>query len=313
MTSSTDILPANISLANISQANIPQAKALLYRWLQQQIPAERLAWLDNRLKQLAEKGAADRLLFTTFSSVPRYTTKADLSLTDADLREADSIRAGWLPNGWSLDQAGRTLLLLSLPDKAAESYQASIEKLFSAADVSEQIALYQSLPLLPHPHLFVARAAEGLRTSMTAVFNAIALNNPFPGDHFEQLAWNQMVLKAVFVESPLHLIQQLDRRANPELARMLSDYAHERWAAKREVTPELWRLIGPFLNDQFISDIERALNLPSKEQQLAAAIACAQSSLPAAQKLLSQHPAAKAEIADRQLDWDKFSQQYLAA
>ncbi|MGB3787861.1 MAG: EboA family metabolite traffic protein [Phormidesmis sp.] len=289
-----------------------QAKALLHRWLQQRMPSEQLLWLEDRLKQLAEN-SSDRLLFTTFSSVPRYTTKADLALTDADLQEAASARKGWVPSDWSLDQAGRTLLLLSLPAEEAHQYQALVEKLFSTADVSEQIALYQSLPLLPYPHLFVARAAEGLRTSITAVFNAIALNNPFPGDYFEALPWNQMVLKAVFVDSPLHLIQQLDKRANPELARMLSDYAHERWAAKRQVTPELWRLIGPFLNDRFLTDIEHALNTPDKDQQLAAAIACQQSSLPSAQALLSQHPVVRAEITDQQLNWEKFSQQYLVA
>ncbi len=289
-----------------------QAKALLHRWLQQRMPSEQLLWLEDRLKQLAEN-SSDRLLFTTFSSVPRYTTKADLALTDADLQEAASARKGWVPSDWSLDQAGRTLLLLSLPAEEAHQYQALVEKLFSTADVSEQIALYQSLPLLPYPHLFVARAAEGLRTSITAVFNAIALNNPFPGDYFEALPWNQMVLKAVFVDSPLHLIQQLDKRANPELARMLSDYAHERWAAKRQVTPELWRLIGPFLNDRFLTDIEHALNTPDKDQQLAAAIACQQSSLPSAQALLSQHPVVQAEITDHQLNWEKFSQQYLVA
>lgn len=288
------------------------ARALLHQWLQQQIPAEQLPWLEDKLKQLAED-ASERLLFTAFSSVPRYTTKADLTLTSADLEAANSSRTGWVPSGWSLDQAGRTLMLLSLPANDAERYHALVEKLFSAADVSEQIALYQSLPLLPHPDLFVARAAEGLRTSITAVFNAIALNNPFPGDYFERLPWNQMVLKAVFVDSPLHLIQQLDQRANSELAHMLSDYAHERWAAKREVTPELWRLIGPFLDEQLLGDLEYALGMSRKEQQLAAAIACSQSSLPSAQKLLSQYPAIKAELVDYQLDWDKFSRQYLAA
>lgn len=305
-----------------STADISQAKALLYRWLEQQVDSEQLAWLDNKLKQIAEKDTSvgsnaskglERLLFTTFSAMPRYTTKADLQLASADLQAADSVRSGWTPSEWSLDQVGRTLLLLSVPTDNAKAYHARLEKLFDAADVSEQIALYQSLPLLPHPDLFIARASEGLRTSMTAVFNAVALNNPFPGDYFETHAWNQMVLKAVFVDSPLYLIQQLDTRANPELARMLSDYAHERWAAKRQVTPELWRPIGPFLNEHLLTDLQHVLNTSDKSQQLAAAIACAQSSLPSAQQLLSQHPAVQAEVVTRQMDWTKFSQQYIAA
>lgn len=290
--------------------DIFKIKSLLHKWIMRQISTEQGAWLDKTLQQVAEPGS-DRLLFMAFSSVPRYTGKADLQLNDDDLKAADAARSGWSPSQWSLDQAGRALLLLSVSSADGQTFYATLEKLFGAADVSEQVALYQSLPLLPHPDLFVARAAEGLRTNMGAVFNAVALCNPFPGDYFEQLAWNQMILKAVFVGSPLHLVQQLDRRANADLARMLSDYAHERWAAGRDVTPELWRLIGPFLNDQLLADVEKALDASSKPQKLAAALACAQSSLPAAQEKLRLYPSAQSEVES--LDWERFSQLYLAA
>ena len=295
-----------------STANRSQVKTLLHNWLVQQMPKDNLTWLSDKLRQLTED-SSDRLLFTTFSSVPRYTGKADLQLTESDLQAAAAARPGWMPAQWSLDQVGRSLLLVTLPADDGDRYHLRIKKLFSTADVNEQIVLYQSLPLLSYPQRFVSRAAEGLRTSMDAVFNAVALNNPFPGDYFEKPTWNQMILKAVFVGSPLHRIQQLERRANAELARMLSDYAHERWAAKRQVTPELWRLVGPCLNDQLLTDIQHVLETPDKTQQLAAALACAQSSLPSAQKLLLNHPSVHDEIVANQLNWDRFSQQYLAA
>ena len=88
-------------------------------------------------------------------------------------------------------------------------------------------------PLLPYPEHFIDLAIDGLRSNITSVFNAIALHNPYPADYFAEAAWNQMVLKAVFVDSPLSHIQGLDARANDKLARMLGDYAHERWAAGR--------------------------------------------------------------------------------
>ena len=40
---------------------------------------------------------------------------------------------------------------------------------------------------------------------------------------------------------------------NEELARILVDYAEERWAAGRPVTPELWIPVRPFRADPAIS------------------------------------------------------------
>ena len=295
----------------VSVADNSQVRALLYRWLTKQVPPEKLDWLSGKLEQLA-KEHSERLLFTTFSAVPRYIGKADLQLDEDDVSAAESARSGWMPQQWSLDQVGRSLLLLSLSSEDSDLYHARIEKLFGAADVSEQIALYQCLPLFPHPERFVSRAAEGLRTSIDAVFNVIVLDNPFPGDYFSQETWNQMVLKAVFVGSQLHRIQQLDERANAELARMLLDYAHERWAAKREVTPELWRPVGPFLNEQGLSDLEQVFEKSDKVQRLAAALACTQSSLPSAKAMMERYPDVREEVEIGQLNWSRFSEQYLA-
>ena len=55
-----------------------------------------------------------------------------------------------------------------------------------------------------------------------------------------------MVLKALFIDNPLHPIEGLDRRWNLEVARILCDYTHESRAAGRPVTPDLWRGVGRF-------------------------------------------------------------------
>ena len=68
---------------------------------------------------------------------------------------------------------------------------------------------------------------------MRAVFEAVAHRSPYPREQFSENRWNHMVLKALFVDSTLHPMQGLEERANPELAKMLCDYAHERWAAGR--------------------------------------------------------------------------------
>jgi hypothetical protein len=275
----------------------------LHRWVAQRVSTEAITWLDEKRQQI-ESGANTRVFFTAFSAVPRYTGKNDLELTEEDIKAASAVRTGWSPSHWSVDQTARTLLVLALPQDNNTQYLRTLEQVFSAADVGELVALYQALPLLPFPEQLRERAAEGIRSNMTAVFNAVALQNPYPAEYLDELAWNQMVLKALFVGSPLHLIQGIDERANPKLAQMLIDYAHERWAAKRTVSPELWRPVGKFADAAMIPDLERAITDPDPVQQAAAALACAECPESGAQALLARYPNLLAEIQSDRLTWN---------
>ena len=290
------------------------AEDLLYRWVSRQVNTESLNWLDKKRKQIGDD-AAPFLFFTAFSAVPRYTNIKEIQPTVAELESASNVCNNWYPANWTIDQAARTLLTLSLPANDADKYLRTLNQVFAAADVRELVALYQALPLLPHPERFRVRAAEGIRSNMTAVFNAVAMQNPYPAEYLDNLAWNQMVLKALFVGSPLHLIQGIDERANPELARMLVDYAHERWAAGRDVSPELWRCVGKFANSEMLTDLERVLteshnktDSNGKGQQKllersAAALACADCSLPEAKDILAQYPELQNDIQAGRLTW----------
>ncbi len=230
-------------MSAVIHLNLTSITDLLRDWILLQVTQSSVTWLDEKQEQIA-KGANTRVFFTAFSAVPRYTGKNQLNLTLKDLKTASAIQTGWFPGNWSVDQAARTLLVLALPQDDVEKYLHTLEQVFTTADVGELVALYQALPLLPYPERLRKRAAEGVRSNMIAVFNAIALQNPYPAQYFDTLAWNQMILKALFVGSPLHLIQGLDSRANPELARMVVDYAYERHSANRSIPAELWRLVG---------------------------------------------------------------------
>ncbi len=224
---------------------INQVTSLLFSWLKETSTTESLAWLARKIAVI-NKTATQKTLFTAFSAVPRYLGKTPLNLVVSELQAANQLIPGWKPINWTVDQVGRTLLLLSFNSEDKYRYVATVDKILAAADVGETIAVYQSLPLLPHPEMFCLRAAEGVRTNMTSVFNAVALNNPYPAEYLDDLAWNQMVLKALFVGTPLYAIYGLERRNNQQLCQMLIDYANERLAAKRTVSPELWELIAPF-------------------------------------------------------------------
>lgn len=279
---------------------------LLHEWLKLSVSEEALAWLEHKQSQITNN-APVKVFLTAFSAVPRYLGKDNLQLKSQDLAIANDLISGWFPGDWTVDQAGRALLVLALPHDHHADYVRSLDQVFSTADMGELIALYQSLPLLPHPELHRQRAAEGIRSNMSNVFQAIALRNPYPAKYLDDIAWNQMVLKALFVGSPLHLIWGLDRRANPELAKMLANYAHERWAAKRPVSPELWRAVGGFADTAIIADLAKVLTEGDIAEQQAAALACAQSPLPEAQALLSRYPKLHSAIQQGELTWSNFN------
>ena len=187
----------------------------------------------------------------------------------------------------------------------AERFAQRFTQLCRTADVAEAIAFYRGLPLYPEPSLLEAQAAEGTRSNMRAVFEAVAHRNPYPREQFSENRWNHMVLKALFVGSTLGPIQGLDERANPALARMLCDYAHERWAAGRPVSPELWRCVGPFADEDALADLQRALATGDATERQAAALALAACPAPKAKALLAAAPELAAAIERGELSWDR--------
>lgn len=262
------------------------ACALLRTWIGRTAGPRGLTWLDGRLAEAAAGGAGPAF-FMAFSAAGREVGRDGLGLDASDLDAADRARRGWDPSGWTLDQAARTLLVLHLPADDAESFCGALEKLFQTAEGSELVALYQALPLLPHPERHAARCAEGVRTNMTTVFTAVAHRNPYPAEQLGEGAWNQMILKALFVGVALDPVVGIDRRANPALARMLCDYAHERWAAKRTVSPELWRCVGPCADDAALADLARVLREGTAQERNAAVLALRACPRPGAAELLS--------------------------
>ncbi|MBE9181450.1 EboA family metabolite traffic protein [Oculatella sp. LEGE 06141] len=291
-----------MSAAINRSVSLSSAVELLQHWLSSHLSPSQWVWFQEQQTQIAQ-GAPLRRFFAAFSAVPRFTGKATVEMPAHEQQQASVVCEGWEPQWWSLDQMGRTLLLLSLPHDNPATYGRSLDPLFTAADVRELVALYQALPLLPYPEQHRARAAEGIRSNMTPVFNAIALHNPYPARYFDEGAWNQLVLKAMFVGSPLHLIWGLDHRANPTLAQMSIDYVHERWAAHRTITPEIWRLVGRFAGADLRADLDRALHDADPVQRSAAAIACSQSPAAEIRSLLNHDPDLQRALQEGRLTW----------
>jgi hypothetical protein len=277
------------------------ARQLLRDWLKRQLPADKWAWLEGELAKLA--AGRQRDLDMLFGLAPRRLGRADLELSADDFAAAKKARADWDPRFWTVDEAARILALLEFA-AAGGPFGKAFAELCRTAEVSEAVALYRGLPLYPDPKELEWQVGEGLRTSMRAIFEAIAHRSPFPKEHFSEDRWNHMVLKALFIGSTLSPIQGLDERANPTLARILSDYAHERWAAGRPVTPELWRCLGPFAEGILLDDLEKLAASREASERRAAALALSASPDARASDVLKRLPDEARLLRSGSLSWE---------
>jgi hypothetical protein len=246
-----------------------------------------LKWLQLKREKIV-CGADANSFFLAFSQASRYFKKESLYLSESQKSQADQHISGFQPEFWDELQTARTILMLSYPQEK-ESWFKAINQLFETADMNEHQGLFAALPLMPFQEDLIPRAIDGLRTNISSVFDAIALSNPFPAKYFPEANWNQMVLKAIFMQRPIYQIQGLDERRNLPLADIARDFAHERWAAGREVMPEIWRLVVPFMNKDFLKDIESVLDSKDDLQLAAALITLKECNFPLAKQHLKNY------------------------
>jgi len=249
---------------------------------------------------LQQKGSSDPLeLMTAFVAAPRFLSKKIVGIN----ADSNTDIPGFKVNGWSLVRLSRVWLLTQIDASDKDIYIKNIETLFDTAEMNELVALYSALPLLTYPEQWLFRATDAVRSNMGFVFDAIALHNPYPERYFSEAAWNQLVLKTIFNDKPINFIEGLQSRANAELALTLSDFAHERWAAGRSVPAQVWRLVGPFLNDSLLNDLTHLFESGQLLNQQAAALAASESGYEPAIALLSQYPELKKSVTSGELTW----------
>jgi hypothetical protein len=280
--------------------------SLLEQLLRKTITEKAFIWLEQQ-QQRFEKEKQSVFFNMTFTAIPRSIEKEIIHPNETEIKALQRIRKNIDITGWSADRLARSWWLLHLPSENQEQYTQHIENLFKSAEMNEQVALYGALPLLAYPEQFRLRTAEGIRSNIGVVFETVALHNPYPSEYLDEAPWNQMVLKAFFMNKPVNRIIGLDQRANQNLARILSDYAHERWAASRPVNPLLWRPVSKFIDQHIFPDIQKLFLSGNDREIKAAALACSQSNYEPAKKLLNQYPEWKKQIEEGVLTWEQFT------
>lgn len=277
---------------------------LLKGILQANLSPEAWSWLEQEGKFAAD-GNISRFNIS-FVAMPRKTGKRSVEISESEASALQSHRKHFTINEWSVDRVARVWLLMQLDAREKDKYQTAIENLFLNAEMSELVALYSSLPVLAYPDLWIKRCAEGIRSNIGQVLEAVICKNPFPAEYLDESAWNQLVLKAIFTGKPVLDIIGLRERTNANLAKSLSDYAHERWAAGREVNPLLWICVAPFLDDHNFSDIQRLLVNGTYAERKAAALVCHESNFGPAKRLLMESNL-KEDVESGKINWTQIA------
>lgn len=221
--------------------------------------AEGWAWLEEARAAVATDPPAVR---SRFPAVGRRVGRGPLP--------GDAPPGGPL-FAWTVDDAARALLLDALDERVG----AELEALYRHGDTAERRGVLRWIGARadqPTPsHLrspAAALVADALRTNDPRLL-AAALG-PWSLRHLDGHTLRQGVLKCVFLGVPLAGLEGLADRADPELARMLAGYVHERVAAGRDVPAEVWPLIDRHPPEAELAAIAAELDHPVEDRRRAA-------------------------------------------
>ncbi|TCD03557.1 EboA domain-containing protein [Pedobacter psychroterrae] len=215
---------------------------LFLQIIKKNLTAESLLWFENKTA-LVKSEEKSLQLNLTFSHLPKQTGKTPIHTDAQEAKEIAELLPGFSIADWTIDRLCRIWLLMQINSSDKEAYLKKINGLFSAAEMNEEVALYAALPFYAYPEEWIARCANGIRSNIGTVLEAIMYHNPFPAYYFTEASWNQLVLKAFFTEKDMSKISGLHERVNTALADTLNDYVQERMAAHRTVAPEIYHLI----------------------------------------------------------------------
>jgi hypothetical protein len=245
--------------------------SLAETWMARATDERGLAWYRGALDGVMQ-ATGGRALGIAIGQAPRRLGRAALALGADDLAQASAMRTGLDPRDWSVDQLARIALMVA-SHRDDKSFAATLDKFCASAEINELIAICRGLPVYPAAALIEPRAREAVRSGMKPVFEAVAHNNPYPCEVFADDDWNQMVVKAIFIGATLWPIQGLDARANPDLARMLVALVHERRAAGRVISAEVWRCIVPSADADGVAAMVQAWDGDESDHRCAIALA----------------------------------------
>ncbi|HEU5270873.1 MAG TPA: EboA domain-containing protein [Jatrophihabitans sp.] len=191
-----------------------------------------LPWLVRAEQQVRQRPEA---IASLFPAAGRQLGRASLApATDP---------AGLI--GGTADDQARIRLIGALAAAAPDRLAAELETLYRYGDDAERRGVLRALTALEPSTELVTVGLELVRDAVRSndLRLLAAAVGEFAAGHLDQHGWRHAVLKCLFTGVPLAAVAGLHRRADAELARMVTGFAEERTAAGRSVPSDALALL----------------------------------------------------------------------
>ncbi|WP_033046043.1 MULTISPECIES: EboA domain-containing protein [Pseudomonas] len=185
-------------------------------------------WWRQAQEQLAQRPDAN--------TAARLSSQCKRNLKECALPDSE---------GWSNVQLARALMLAQVLEQQPLGEQVPLlRQLFLWGDDQEKIATLKALDWFDSRGVCVDLALQAGRTCNSQVFAALALDNAYPSRHYDERAFNQLVLKALGMGLDVRRLVGLPHRQGVTLNQLALDLLDEQLAAERTVSAGLPHVIA---------------------------------------------------------------------
>ncbi|MFC3121394.1 EboA domain-containing protein [Agaribacter flavus] len=123
------------------------------------------------------------------------------------------------------------------------SFKKLAKAYYQYGDSQEKCALLKGFDVFDNNGEALDTALRATRCNSREEFAALALNNAYPSKHFEELNFNQLVLKALHQGLDISNLLGLPQRINEALVNMCFSYVVEQALAERIPPASIWMAI----------------------------------------------------------------------
>ena len=193
-------------------------------------------WLQETLTDDGLPSVVDRRMAAARRKVGHQEVQLSLPFEYLSLSGTSHPLPGrfWETMGWDVSEVARMVILLKCQYGSSQR-EDLVKEAFRRGGEKERSAIMKGMLLLDGGGHLRSMVVDTCRTNSLELFASVAVGNPYPYLYFEEPEFNQMVLKALFMEMDIARIYALENRITETLSRMGKDFFEERKAAGRSV------------------------------------------------------------------------------